>query len=506
MPDAQANEQSIPQQLLDGLDDINALIQLRQVQATSPARRRELESLVLELMENPTLDDQELSDEDAKLIAGVGLWALGRIEEAQAQLAEAGTHEADYFAGLCFLEAGFHQRAVDAFESAQHGKAAVKYRAALGHAEALAKSGEQEQALKDLNALAKDHEDDADIHYLIGLCHDLADERDTAIAAYEKALEHDPNHEDATFRLAFNAALRGDEQTAREHYEALLDRPEAYINALINLGCLYEDLRQFEKAIQCFRRVLRIDPNHARARLYLKDAHASLNMIYDESRQRELERQSKLLSIPVADFELSVRAKNCLQHMNIFSLKDLVSHTEEELLAGKNFGETSLDEIKELLHSRGLRLGMFREEPPEGAALEEEAAPMTPQPEQPVDESILLTPITQLDLSIRSRKCMERLGITTIGQLIDHTADELLASRNFGQTSLDEVQQKLANYGLALKEPEPEPEDEEGEQAPEDAEEALEEPPEDQEDDAAADEQAEDSAPEDEGDDEEDAQ
>ena len=50
---------------------------------------------------------------------------------------------------------------------------------------------------------------------------------------------------------------------------------------------------------------------------------------------------------------------------------------------------------------------------------------------------------------------MERLGIATLGQLADHTAEELLGSRNFGRTSLVEVAEKLSRYGLRLKEPPP---------------------------------------------------
>src|SRR5438034_8316315 len=54
------------------------------------------------------------------------------------------------------------------------------------------------------------------------------------------------------------------------------------------------------------------------------------------------------LEIPVTDFELSVRSRNCLRKMNIRTLGDLTRTTEAALLASKNFGETSLSEIKEI--------------------------------------------------------------------------------------------------------------------------------------------------------------
>ena len=65
-----------------------------------------------------------------------------------------------------------------------------------------------------------------------------------------------------------------------------------------------------------------------------------------------------------------------------------------------------------------------------------------------------------LELSERSRRCMERMGIKTIGELVARTPEELLASRNFGRTSLAEVTEKLARLGLTLRQPEPEPEPE----------------------------------------------
>ncbi len=46
---------------------------------------------------------------------------------------------------------------------------------------------------------------------------------------------------------------------------------------------------------------------------------------------------------------------------------------------------------------------------------------------------------------------MNRLGINTLGELIQRTADELLEAKNFGMTSLNEVREKLRQYGLSLR-------------------------------------------------------
>ena len=70
---------------------------------------------------------------------------------------------------------------------------------------------------------------------------------------------------------------------------------------------------------------------------------------YDEEGERRADRQSAILKIPVTDFELSVRSRNCLNKMNIRTLGDLIQMSEQDLLAHKNFGETSLMEVKQML-------------------------------------------------------------------------------------------------------------------------------------------------------------
>jgi DNA-directed RNA polymerase subunit alpha len=60
----------------------------------------------------------------------------------------------------------------------------------------------------------------------------------------------------------------------------------------------------------------------------------------------------------VEELELSVRSYNCLKNADIKTIADLVQKTEQEMLRTKNFGRKSLNEIKEILHGMGLRLGM----------------------------------------------------------------------------------------------------------------------------------------------------
>jgi DNA-directed RNA polymerase subunit alpha len=69
----------------------------------------------------------------------------------------------------------------------------------------------------------------------------------------------------------------------------------------------------------------------------------------------ELDRK---LNMSLAELELSVRATNCLESEGITSVRDLVSRSEDQLLTVRNFGETTLKEVKAKLHEIGLDLGM----------------------------------------------------------------------------------------------------------------------------------------------------
>ena len=64
------------------------------------------------------------------------------------------------------------------------------------------------------------------------------------------------------------------------------------------------------------------------------------------------------LNRSLAELNLSVRATNCLESEGITTVRDLVGRSEDELLTVRNFGETTLDEVRERLESLGLRLGM----------------------------------------------------------------------------------------------------------------------------------------------------
>jgi DNA-directed RNA polymerase subunit alpha len=317
---------------------------------------------------------------------------------------------------------------------------------ALGRAEAQRASGDVRGALATLDALSGAVEQTAEYLYQRGATISaLGGNPSEVVALFERAVEADPNHAGALFGLARENDRRGNDEAALDLYERSVAQFPAHLGALLNLGVLYEDRQQYDRAQQCYQRILDVFPNHARARLYLKDAQASGDMFYDEDAQRRRDRASQVLNVPVSDFELSVRSRNCLQKMGIHTLGDLARCSEQDLLSSKNFGETSLVEIREMLASKGLSLGQF--------ALPKTEPEPTFEPEfmSPDEQAMLDRPIADLNLSVRARKCMIRLGLNTIGELVRRTGDDLLECKNFGVTSLNEVREKLQLQGLKLR-------------------------------------------------------
>ena len=275
---------------------------------------------------------------------------------------------------------------------------------------------------------------------------EMGGDRAGAVAAYRRAVAANPDSGDAVFRLAYLLDLSGEEDEALALYERLVATPPAPVNALINLAVLYEDRENYAAAERALRQVLDTDPNHARARLFMKDVLASREMYYDEEQDRDLLKRNALLDTPVTDFELSVRARNCLKKMNIRSLGDLLRVSESELLAYKNFGEASLQEIRDMLTAKGLRLGQRADEAHRHIRREIYDRARRAGADKSLDK-----PISDLNLSVRARKALQALGVRTIGELAARTEAELMGVKNFGQTSLDEVKERLGAIGLSLR-------------------------------------------------------
>ena len=132
--------------------------------------------------------------------------------------------------------------------------------------------------------------------------------------------------------------------------------------------------------------------------------------------------------------------------MNIRTLGDLLKITEAELLSYKNFGETSLEEIKIMLTQKNLHLGQALEEQQSQARKD-----LLKQVAGNVPDTVLNKQVGDLELSVRSRKALQRLGVNSVGELATRTEAELLGVKNFGQTSLTEIKQRLTELGLGLR-------------------------------------------------------
>ena len=385
---------------------------------------------------------------------GLGLWMIGDFEGAAERLkAYESDDVAAFTRGQALVALGRHSEAAPIFERLSKAYP-DEPRPRAGHLLALLEGGlaagaDPDRVAADVrkataSAPATFH-DSVEGKYVAGRVAEAIHDLQTAVDSYTAGYEIDPLQFHNTFRAAHLAERCGLDDEAVRFYESLLSQRPIDERVLINLGVLYEDIGRDQDAATCYDIVVQNRPTDRRARLYLEDAKAGMEMYYDEDLERKEDRLNQILRIPITDFELSVRARNCLNKMQIQTLGDLVCRTEQELLSYKNFGETSLTEIKEILHSKGLRLGMPREE---AVASIEAHARRTASGDQ---ADVMNRPIMDLQLSIRARRTVEALGCLTAGDVTKHSAEELLGMPNFGQTSLQELRSVLAELGLKLK-------------------------------------------------------
>ncbi|MFQ5862519.1 MAG: tetratricopeptide repeat protein [Candidatus Brocadiales bacterium] len=373
---------------------------------------------------------------------GIGLWLLGRVKEAVEALEEVKTRKtAAYYLGKCYEELGEYEKALECLERSQR-EGVKDFGLEMDLIGVKRKAGMLKEALRRVEQLSKAHGQEAELHYQWGHCLEDAGEYVEAMSHYEKALELNPEHAGTLFRMAYNYDLEGEDEKAVEYYEKCQELSPTFTNAFINLGTLYEDHGDYAKAISCFETVLRADPDNQKACLYLKDARASLDMYYDEEKMKAKDRESEVLNIPISDFELSVRSKNCLERMNIKTLRDLTLVTETELLSYKNFGETSLNEIKSVLTQKGLSLGQ---------ALDANRSFLGLLKGSAEEIEILGSPLSMLELSARTLKAVEKLGFRTIGEILSRSEEELLSHKTFKSGYMEEIKEKLAQHGLRLK-------------------------------------------------------
>lgn len=377
---------------------------------------------------------------------GVCQTLVGKFRDAQESLRHGdGGAMAQYYLGKVAFQLGDNEQAIQYYEAAQKSGYTPEL-CQLSTAEVKRYAGDKVEAMQILDNIFGPVEQSADYLYQRGATvAAVGGNQNEVMALYQRAVTSEPRHQGALFGLAVENDRVGNDQLALEFYQRAANVVPAHIGTLINLGLIYEDRNEFAKAQACYRRVLEVVPDHERARLYLKDAAAGGNVMYDEDAAKRTERMAQVLNIPVTDFELSVRSRNCLQKMGIRTLGDLARTTEAQLLSSKNFGETSLVEITEMLTSRGLSLGQLANEK------RDEDPPLDLSTMSADQQALLERPISDLNLSVRARKCMVRLQLSTIGELVRKSGDDLLECKNFGVTSLNEVREKLTLMGIKLR-------------------------------------------------------
>ncbi|MEJ2649683.1 MAG: DNA-directed RNA polymerase subunit alpha C-terminal domain-containing protein [Sedimentisphaerales bacterium] len=377
---------------------------------------------------------------------GIGLYFLGLNEEAVEKLQKAKDSQQKYLYMTYALNKlhRFDEAIQSLDKSLSFGADSLSV--TLEKAATYRHAGNYESAAEQLKSCANFENVSAEYHYQLGRLNEAQGLYKEAKENYQKAIDLSPNHQRALFHLAYRCDLNGDEDTAIGYYKQIVSHSPTYVSALLNLAVLYEDREQFDKAAKCVDTVLETHPNHQRAILFKKDIESSKTMFYDEEKEMKKTRKNQILETPISDFELSVRSRNCLKKMKIRTLGDLLNITEAELLSYKNFGETSLKEVKAILESKNLFLGM---------ALDEKSFAQPEVEEDPFveeqDQGLLNKPIEDLQLSVRARKCLEKLSLRTIGELTSKTDAELLGCKNFGVTSLNEIKKALGDLELSLR-------------------------------------------------------
>ncbi len=377
---------------------------------------------------------------------GVCQYLLGHYQTSIQTLEHAdGGALAHFYQGKAHFALTNHDQAIRCYESAKTAGYDGN-RCLLAIAECKRHQNQLQEAMSILDNMFGPIEQTAEYLYQRGATiAAMGNNPNEVIALYERAVELDETHPGALFGLGLENDRRGNDEKAIELYQCAAAVFPTNIGALLNLGLLYEDHDQNERAARCYDRILESYPSHQRARLYRGDAVASLDGPYNPDQIREQQQIASVMSIPISQFELSVRSRNCLQKMGVNTLGDLTKVSELEMLSSKNFGETSLVEIREMMANKGLSIGQFAYEK------ETEVEPLDTSNLTPDEQALLERPMSDLNLSVRARKCMTRLGLTTIGELIRKSGDDLLECKNFGVTSLNEIREKLQQVGLKLR-------------------------------------------------------
>jgi DNA-directed RNA polymerase subunit alpha len=193
-----------------------------------------------------------------------------------------------------------------------------------------------------------------------------------------------------------------------------------------------------------------VNPGVVLAHLTSKDASLSMEMTVEEGRgYRPPDRKDRMTTaigvIPVGAIFSPVRkASYTVEATRVGRKTDLERLLIEVWTNGTVSPGDAIAESATIL-SNYMRLFMKFPKTREARGLD-----MVTYADQPIEPQAPEVRIEELDFSVRTKNCLDRENIQTIGDLVKRTEEDLLGVRNFGQKSLNEVKEKLTQFGLSL--------------------------------------------------------
>ena len=156
----------------------------------------------------------------------------------------------------------------------------------------------------------------------------------------------------------------------------------------------------------------------------------------------------------ISVLQMSVRVTNCMNRVKLHTVGEFLDYPEDQFLDIRNLGKTSLEEIMriraELTGDSGTQFRLVdKEDLPETASQADDII----GPESAVEDPPVLLydlPISEMGLSVRARNCLNREGWTTASQLVGKSLEDLLAVKNMGRKTAEEILAAVSELSLRL--------------------------------------------------------
>ncbi len=392
---------------------------------------------ILHEMRDKIGDAEGEAANELKEKTGIFAYAQGEYQRAADVLSEVKDRkEASHFLGRVLAKLHDFEGALEALDNGRSGD--DDFNTDRFRIDVLCVLRQDEEAEKICDRYEDTHGESPDWLYCKGRILETQGQHSEAVDMFEKAVAIDENHQNSLFRLAFNFDLDGEDEKAIDMYNKCASLQPASLGALMNLGVLYEDHQEYEKAIECYERVLAVDPAHKRARLYLKDADAGLHMAVEEDMGLIFREHDLVMDKRIDSFNLSARCRHVLDELQVETVGDLTEVTEGQLMAFNNFGDSSLQELKNILAEHGKSLADEPAQLVQGENAEQE--------EQ--NTAGLDTEIEDAGFSDELIGTLKGLGIATLGDLAKYSENELEAECELEEAEIDEVKSVLADNGV----------------------------------------------------------